>query len=132
MWMARKTTKLRGPGAFGGRRGRGPSCGRTRVRLWTSRASGPIHRRTPEDPHTDVDGSLVRLQESVQDAGELLVALAHPLDLADGVDDRGVVLAAEGRSDRRQRFVGEALAHVHRDLPRERDVLGVVARLELD
>jgi hypothetical protein len=39
-------------------------------------------------------GSLELLQEALDQAVELAVTLAHPLDLAERMDDRGVVLAA--------------------------------------
>src|SRR5438046_711043 len=129
--MARKTGPGRGRGGVERRRGRAGSCGWTGVRLWTLWRRSPIHRWTRRDPQDPVDVSLERPLETAEDAGELLVALAHRLDLAHGVDDRRVVLPAEGAADRRQGLVGESLAEVHRHLAREGDVLGVVARLEL-
>ena len=46
------------------------------------------------------------------------------------VDDGRVVLAAEALPDLGERGVRQLLAHVHRDLARHRDGLGVVSRLE--
>ena len=45
------------------------------------------------------------------------------LDLVDGVDDGGVVTAAEARADLRQRGLGEIARQVHGDLARVGDLL---------
>src|SRR6266567_6862242 len=104
MWTARKTSRRP---AWSGLRSRGPSgpaCGRTGARLWSVSGRRAIHRMARGRPQKRVDASLERSLEAVQDPGELLVPLAHQLDLANGVQDRGVVLAAEGPADGRQRF----------------------------
>ncbi len=49
--------------------------------------------------------------------------LELPFDLVDGVDDRGVVTAAEARADLRQRRLGEVARQVHGDLAGIRHLL---------
>src|SRR5574341_286638 len=94
------------------------SCGRRRVRLWTLSEGRTMHRPLHGVPQDPVENSLEGLQKTAQYAVELLVPPAHCLDLADGVDDRRVMLATEGAADRRKRLVGELLAEEHRHLPR--------------
>ena len=48
------------------------------------------------------------------------------LDLLDGVQNGGVILAAEGAADFGEGGVGELAGEVHGDLARERDGLGAV------
>src|SRR5437773_1814949 len=102
MWAARKSPRR--PAGRGPHRheGSGPVCGKTRAHLWIVSGCRAIHRMARGRPQEGVDGSLERTQEAVQDPGELLVTLAHRLDFANGVEDRGVVLAAEGSADGRQ------------------------------
>ena len=61
------------------------------------------------------------LDEAVDEPVELRISLAESVDLADGVDDSRVVLAAEGFTDIRKARFGEGLTHVHGDLPRQGD-----------
>ena len=57
---------------------------------------------------------------------EFGIFLEQALDLVDGVQDGGVVLAAEGAADLGERGVGELAGEVHRDLAGEGDGLGAV------
>src|SRR6478736_4007385 len=72
-----------------------------------------------------------RLQEVVDECVEISVALSHVFDLPDGMNHRGMVLAAVAAADLRQRGVRQLLAQIHRDLTRDRDRLRVVARLQV-
>src|SRR5687768_14522634 len=67
-----------------------------------------------------------RLHEAVDQPVELRVPLALAVDLAHGVDDRGVVLAPEALADLRQGGVGQGLGQVHGDLAGKGHLLGVV------
>ena len=71
------------------------------------------------------------LCEFVEHAVEVLVVLALQIDLLDGVQDGGVVLAAELAADLGQRGLGEVLAEIHGDLAREDDLARVVLGLDL-
>src|SRR5262245_28362873 len=75
--------------------------------------------------------SLERLHKAVDEPVEFGIRLALALDLADRVDDGGVVLSAEALADLGKRRLGQRLRQVHRDLTRSGDGLGVVLRLEL-
>ncbi len=72
-----------------------------------------------------------RLHQFVDGAVEIFVGAALLVDLADGVHDGGVVLAAELASDLGERRLGQLLGEVHRDLARDDDLPGVVLLLEL-
>src|SRR5919107_4571434 len=61
------------------------------------------------------------LQHALQELDlvrERMVVVELLLDLAHGVEDRGVVPPAEAAADLRQRAQGQHLGEVHRDLPR--------------
>src|SRR5215208_7112902 len=66
--------------------------------------------------------------ELVQGAGEAGVLEDAPFDLADGVDDGGVVTAVERLGDRRQREVGELAGEVHRELAAADERSGAAGR----
>jgi len=75
-------------------------------------------------------GSAKTFQETGDQVVEIAVLLAQFFDLADGVDDGRVVLAAKAPADLRKRCVGQRLAQVHGDLARHGDRLRIVARLQ--
>src|SRR5689334_11926654 len=52
---------------------------------------------------------------------EIPVLATQIVDLADGMNHRRMVLAAETASDFRQRRVRQRFTEIHRDLPRHRD-----------
>src|SRR3990172_12345963 len=66
------------------------------------------------------------LGERVDGLLELRVFLNEELQLGDSVDDRRVILAAEGAADVTERRVGELTREGHGDLAREGDRLGAV------
>ena len=53
------------------------------------------------------------------------------LDFVYGMDNRGMVLAAEGSSDLRERGIGELFSEIHGDLARVDHLLGIALFLEL-
>ena len=67
-----------------------------------------------------------RLEEGVDKVVEIAVAFPHRLDLADRVNDRRVMLAAEAPADLGKRCVRELLAQIHRDLAGDCDRFRVV------
>src|ERR1700750_2744325 len=86
--------------------------------LWmeTGFAAGPdfIHRLFMSSPSSSQQ-DLLQLRVV---AREFLVALAQLRRLAAGVQDGGVVAAAEGPADLRQALLRELLGERHRDLAR--------------
>src|SRR6185295_17351832 len=87
----------------------GPPCGRSRAGAGRSvLVAGAL---------LDARRELLHLFEGLAPLGDLVA------DLLVGVHDRGVVAAAEGLPDARQRQVGELAAEVHGDLPRLRERL---------
>src|SRR3974390_2124938 len=71
------------------------------------------------------------LGELVEQPVQVLVPLAHFLDLLDRMQDRGVVLAAELPPDLRQGSLGQVFGQIHGDLTRIHDRAGVVLGLDL-
>ena len=63
------------------------------------------------------------LDEAVDEAVEIPIALTQILDLPDGVNHGGVMLAAEAPADFRKRCVRQVLAQIHGDLPGHGDGL---------
>src|SRR6266481_7646592 len=86
-------------------------CARAASRAACTRASPRVTWKT-------LASSSERLHEAVDEPVELGVALAHGVDLADGVDHRRMVLAPEPFADLGQARIGEGLGQVHGDLPR--------------
>src|SRR6266852_3544032 len=66
------------------------------------------------------------LGKGVEGLLEFGILLDESLDLGDGVQDSGVILAAEGPPDLGERGVGELAGEVHGDLAREGDPPGAV------
>src|SRR5262245_26147209 len=91
--------------------------------LWKT---GRLNRSTAGLTGVSVEGcgkreiSPERLEEVVDETVEISVAFPHVLDLADGVNDRRVMLSAVAAADLRKRRVRELLAQIHRDLARNR------------
>src|SRR6185436_847698 len=97
MWTARKTPLAPARRGSRTRRCGGETCGSSRARLWIAARAPAVHRHRGGNPQDPVDGSLERFQETGDEPGELLAALAHRFDLTDGVQHSRGLLAAERR-----------------------------------
>jgi hypothetical protein len=64
--------------------------------------------------------SAERLYEIVDKAVEISIALPKRVDLANRVNDRRMVFAAEALPDLRQRGIRQRLAQIHGNLARQR------------
>src|SRR6185437_8516788 len=76
------------------------------------------------------DSSAQSLRQFIEQPVQILVALAALINLLDGVQHRGVVLAAKLASYLGQRGLGKLLGQVHGDLPWVNDGAGVVLGLD--
>src|SRR5947209_9952904 len=71
-------------------------------------------------------------EEIADQAVEIRVGLSEIFDLPNRMNHRRMMLSAETAADLGQRRVRQRLAQIHGDLPRHRNRLRIVPRLQLD
>src|SRR5713226_741430 len=71
------------------------------------------------------------VEQLIDRAVQILVAAAQGVDLVDGMQDGGVVLAAELSANLRQRGRGKLLDQVHGNLAGEGDGFGIAPHLQI-
>src|SRR6186997_782570 len=102
-----------------------------------TRSPGPAQNKTaPCGAVSRLGGSawLLFLQLPLEDfdlLGERHVVADQALDLSHGVEDRGVVAAAEPPADLRQRAQGQCLGEIHRHLARPHHIGGAARGQEV-